>query len=345
MNIKLVFLLFSLLFSISLSGQINEKSAYNDLVDRMRELKSISKTRQQKIDKLEGDITVLLNDNRRTNAENDRLNKAIENKTTEIYILKSQLGEMQFEYDKLLYEFNNIARKTALQETYILELEQDKATLESDLAATNLQVESLAELLRNNELALAEERSKNAALTKRIKELLDRQQTLTFLEVSSNMPFGFHLDLIHGRLLKGKNLFVGGSLGYAIYQYDNTLPENDINLSMVHVSGVLRVPVSRRKKLGFSHVYPEETLSERSIYFVSIEPGVSIATNSNQDQIGYNQGGFNIAVSFGAILNINDSANLYAVIGLRTQSLRAKYDMRNDRRSFTGFHLGIGFNF
>ncbi|MEO0469446.1 MAG: hypothetical protein AAF206_07500 [Bacteroidota bacterium] len=324
-----------------LLGQKEKNTPFTKLYQRYEKMKSLSEQKQADIISLKRQLEELGKREITDRKSKERLEEAIQGKTAEIFILRSQLSDLMFEYNQLLKEVKLLSDKSERAEQIVFELEQGKVKLTQDIKKMNLKVQSLTDSLtqanRSNELLIA----KNRALAKRVDELLNVKRSIAFAEVAGQAPYGYKVSVSFGKLTKGNTLYVGGQMGIAGLK--SRLDSLDV--TMVPFSAQVRVPITRRK-FNFQYLDPDESPFDNVKFFFSVEAGYTLLiSRRNIGFSKYNQGGLNFSVGVGGILSATDNANLFAIIAWNNQQLTKKTLGSFESRVFSTFNVGLGANF
>jgi len=325
------------------SKGISQESQYNKVVERIYELRKISDEKQIKISELNNDIRRLSKKNATQRRKIEELQNSVKNKMSSILVLQSQMNDLTYEYEKLQVDIEKLGKQEKVFKSLIDTLTQAKVKLKADLMESNRNNDSLSVLLKTanltNQLLLADK----LALQKRIDELVNFKQRISFVELKGSAPTGYQINYTHGRLIKGKggNMVVGPSSGISHYSSD----DDSLDTYLVPLSIVGKISIGK-EKLGFRYIDPEDKIIDQSTAFFSLEVGYSICIFDSDESL-YNRGGHFAHINFGGIFNRNENANVLGQIGLGFQSIgyKRKNPDRKGRRDFWGFNIGVGIVF
>lgn len=318
-----------------------QDSSLDKLIKRVKELRVISDDRKDRIDELELIVYQLTQQMNTHIGDKSKLKKTIREKTQAILILRGQLSDLTYEYEKMTDELKRLGIDNDELRNVISDIEDQRKILIDSLASTNDKIVMITTELKKNKMDAEILSAKNNALEQRIDELVNYSANVTIIEANTNLPYsGYYFSATFGKITKGGNLLYGVGLGYAFYS--NT----DYGLSArgIPISAVFKVALDRKSKLGFSTTYLCGNDPVNAKFFGSVEFSYLLSLTP-ENASTYNKGGFSILLGVGRIFDTNENVKPYLIAGFRAQQLIRKTDTFVDDVVRTGLHFGAGFYF
>lgn len=332
-----ILLIFSLSFSYA-----QEKSGLVRLSKEIDRLEMDARNKRALIYELQREIRALAFRNKEYRLNNVKLQDIIKAKTNEILVLRGEVNDILFDYEKLINEFKSLKLNNEGNKKEIEYLQQLKENLANSLDSANLEIVILNDSLSNLGYEKTILEARNKALNDRIEDLLELRVSLIFAEFNFLMFHSFDTSVSVGMLTKGKTLYLGlrgGFKSHNRYEISELRPKEQIDL--IPVTLQLRFPLSRR---NFAHKYidPFKPASKDIKYFGSLDFGYSKELVSAETSY-FNRGGIVFIGGVGGIFNFFEFTNAYLTTGFELQVLKRKDSQNALLDKSTKFAWKVGF--